>query len=228
MVEDKMVTEKLSAEKLSKQGFFQDRKSAAVRIWHWLTFILMVATITMVLLSETLFHKHDNVKMIQDMVHEKGGLVTVDQAKNVAHEYNDKLWMVHKYIGFALSFLLLSRIVIEIAGSKEEKLMTKINKAVKVPSGDGERNHYLAVEYSYLIFYLLFTFMALTGLVLAFEDVSWLDPLHRTAKNIHSVLQYFFYAYIFFHLAGTIRADMTKYSGIISRMINGKPGVGQV
>lgn len=217
----------MAAESISEHGFFQDRKSAAVRIWHWLTFLLMIATITMVLLSATLFHKRDNVKMIQDMVHEKGGMVTVDQAKNVAHEYNDKLWMVHKYLGFALSFLLLSRIGIEIAGSKEKKVMSRINNAIKLPSAGGERNHYLAVQYSYLIFYLLFTFMALTGLVLAFEDVSWLDSLHRTAKNIHSVLQYFFYAYIAFHLIGTIRADITNYSGIISRMINGKSGVGR-
>jgi Ni,Fe-hydrogenase I cytochrome b subunit len=64
--------------------------------------------------------------------------------------------------------------------------------------------------------------MASTGLILAFEDISWLDPVHKIANKIHSVVQYGLYAYMLIHIIGVIRADNTKYAGIVSRMINGK------
>jgi cytochrome b561 len=38
----------------------------------------------------------------------------------VAQEYSDKLWMLHKYIGFGLSILLLWRIGKEVAISKKK------------------------------------------------------------------------------------------------------------
>jgi Ni,Fe-hydrogenase I cytochrome b subunit len=64
--------------------------------------------------------------------------------------------------------------------------------------------------------------MAATGLVLAFEDVEWLRPVHNAAKQIHGVLQLGMYGFIIIDLTGVIRADITKYGGIVSRMINGK------
>ena len=67
----------------------------------------------------------------------------------------------------------------------------------------------------------MFIVMAITGLIQAFEDVKWLDPVHNLAKNIHSIVQYGLYAYMLTHIIGVIRADLTKYGGIISRMING-------
>jgi len=90
------------------------------------------------------------------------------------------------------------------------------------PKSGGEEKHYLFVQYGYLAFYLLFIVMALTGLVLAFEEVKWLDPIHKISNKIHSIVQYGLYAYIIIHIIGVIRADMTKYGGIVSRMINGK------
>jgi Ni,Fe-hydrogenase I cytochrome b subunit len=65
--------------------------------------------------------------------------------------------------------------------------------------------------------------MAATGLVLAFEDVELLTPVHNAAKQIHRVVQWGIYGFIIIHLTGVIRADLTKYGGIVSRMINGKP-----
>ena len=204
-----------------EQVFFQQVKPASIRIWHWLTFIFFVASVTMVLLSATLFKTKDNIRMVQDQVHEKGGSITADQAHNVAHEYNDKLWMVHTYLGYGLAILLLSRVVIEVAQSSEKSVNTRIKNALKFPA-EPEKTHYIAVQFSYLIFYGLFILMAITGLVLAFEDTEWLKPLHNSAKQVHNILQYFFYVYVIGHIAGTVSADIGKYGGIISRMINGK------
>jgi len=160
--------------------------------------------------------------MVQDLVKERGGTVTDDQARNVAHEYSDKLWMLHKYIGFGLSILMLWRIVTEIALSKEKRLATRIRKATSFPQQGGEKRHFLLVQYGYVLFYAMFILMALTGLVLAFEDWQWLDPVHKASSNIHSILQWGLYAYMLIHIFGVLRADLTKYGGIVSRMINGK------
>ena len=202
--------------------FFKATRPAAIRIWHWLAFLFFAASITTVILNSTLFKMRNNIDMVQEQVKDKGGSITPLQARAVAHEYSDKLWTVHKFIGFGLCLLLLFRVITEIVISKEKKLGSKISKAMRFPAGTSQKSHYLFAEFGYLFFYLIFILMALTGLVLAFEDVSWLDPIHKTAKNIHEFLQYAFYTYIVAHIAGVIRADLTQHSGIVSRMINGK------
>ena len=207
---------------MSSSSFFVAAKPLSVRLWHWLAVILMLGTITTVLLNYTLFKTRNNIAMVQEQVKSEGGSITEKQARSVAHEYSDKLWMVHKCIGFGLSFLLLCRIVAEITMSKEKKLRTRIQQAINIPIKSTESKHYLWVQYGYVVFYLMLMMMALTGLVLAFEDWQWLDVVHRPAKQIHGFLQYGFYAYAVLHIAGTIRADLTNYGGIVSRMINGK------
>ena len=160
--------------------------------------------------------------MVQEQVKEKGGSVTKDQAWKVAHEYSDKLWILHTWFGYGLCILLTWRILIEWRMSKEKKLKTRIASALGYPRSDSERKHYLFVQYSYSVFYLLFILMALTGLVMAFEDVEWLKSLHKTANSIHSFVQYGIYTFIILHIAGVLRADLGKYNGVVSRMIHGK------
>ncbi len=100
--------------------------------------------------------------------------------------------------------------------------MYRIKSASGIKVQSPEKSHYLFVNYSYLVFYLLFLVMALTGLVLAFEDFKWLDGIHKISKQIHSIVQYGLYAYMIMHIAGVVKADSTQYGGIVSRMINGK------
>jgi Ni/Fe-hydrogenase 1 B-type cytochrome subunit len=202
--------------------YFQTAKPVSIRLWHWLTFLFFTASITTVIFGSTLFKTANNISLVQQQVQEKGGNVTKDQARSVAHEFSDKLWMIHKYIGFGLSFLIFSRIVIEVRLSKEKKLSTKIRSALCYPAGTPEKKHFLFVQSSYAVFYILFITMATTGLVLAFEDVEWLKPAHNIAKETHTIVQWGLYTYFVIHIAGVIRADLTKYNGIVSRMINGK------
>jgi len=204
-----------------KTEFFKDPKPASIRLWHWLAFLFFLASITTVIFGSTLFKTKSNIQMVQEQVQEKGGSVTEKQAWAVAHEYSDKLWTLHKFIGYGLSFLLLCRIIAEVSISKEKKLATRIRAALSYPAETIDRKHNLLVQYGYVIFYTMFIIMSVTGLTLAFEDVKWLDPVHQLAKNIHSIVQYGLYAYMVTHIIGVIRADLTKYGGIVSRMING-------
>ena len=202
--------------------FFREAKPASIRIWHWLIFIFFTSTVITVVLGSTLFKTRNNIAMVQEQVQQKGGTITEKQAWSVAHEYSDKLWMLHKYIGYGLSLLLLWRIIIEVMLSKEKKISSRLRNAAQIPGSSPEKRHFLTVQYSYLIFYTLFIVMSMTGLVLAFEDVSWLKPVHEAAEETHKVVQYGLYTYMIFHIVGVIRSDLTKYNGIVSRMINGK------
>ncbi|TRZ78567.1 MAG: cytochrome b/b6 domain-containing protein [Chitinophagaceae bacterium] len=202
--------------------FNDHTKSVYLRIWHWLTFLFFLASISTVIFGSTLFKTKENIAMVQEQAMHKGGVLTNDQARAIAHEFSDKLWMLHKYIGFGLSILMLLRIIIEVAASKQDTVMGRIKAAASIPIKDAEQKHYINVNKSYLLFYMLFIAMSLTGLVLAFEDVKFLDPIHKISKQIHSYVQYGMYAYMVLHIVGVVLADTDKYPGIVSRMINGK------
>ncbi len=209
----------------SPPSLFKTSYSLAIRVWHWFTFITISATIIVVLLASTVFTIKGNVSMVQEQIQQKGGVVSPEQARAVAHEYSDKLWMLHKYIGYGLCFLLLSRIVIEMSYSKEKKLSGKIKRALTLQGQSleqkSDRKHYLLVKWGYVIFYLLFLIMALTGLGLAFEDIPLFRSNHKLITSIHTFVQYLIYFYILSHIAGVIRADLSDNKGIVSAMING-------
>lgn len=206
------------------ESLFRTTYSLAIRIWHWLTFLTFTASIVMVLLASTLFTTKGNIPMVQEVVQSKGELVSPAAARAVSHEFSDKLWMAHKYIGFGLCFLLLWRIVIEFTYSNEKKLGTKIRRALAFHTQTArqryDRKHYMLVKWGYVIFYFLFLVMAITGLGLAFEDVPLFRSAHGALADVHKIVQFLLYVYIMFHIAGVVRADVTDNKGIVSRMIN--------
>jgi Ni/Fe-hydrogenase 1 B-type cytochrome subunit len=205
---------------------FNDFHSLAIRIWHWTFFVILTASLVCVLFGSTAFKTTDNIALVQDQLKQKGAIVTKDQARAVAHEYSDKLWNLHKYFGYVLCGLLLSRIIIEIAQPSEENFKVKIKKTLGfkpvIQEEISEKRHYLQVKTVYLIFYLLILTMALTGLGLAFEDAPILKDIQKPIKNVHGFVQYFIYGFILLHLIGVISADLGKYNGLISGMVHGK------
>jgi Ni/Fe-hydrogenase 1 B-type cytochrome subunit len=205
--------------------FKNQKNSAAIRIWHWMTFLGFTASLVTVLLGSTLFKTRRNISTVMEQVALKGGSVTQDQARSVAHAFSDKLWNTHKIIGFVLCFLLLSRVLIETRQRPGEKISERIRSALNFHPVNKEdirnRNYYVLVKRGYLVFYILFLTMALTGLVMAFEDFEFLKPLQKTASSLHSFVQYGIYSYILFHIIGVVRADLDKHKGIVSGMIHG-------
>ena len=207
-------------------SIFIQSHSAALRIWHWLTFLFITTSIVTVLLNSTMFSQRDNVKLVQEQLEKKGVTVTDEQAFAVSHEYEEKMWDVHKLVGYGLAFLLLARIVIEFTQPEEEKLRNRLKRAkelrAKNDANKAEYNHYLKVKLSYTIFFLILFCMALTGLGMAFgRDLGFSREIHGSLKNIHAILQYFMYAFIVLHLAGVIIAENGKIKGLVSGMING-------
>src|SRR5882762_6662282 len=157
---------------------FKERHSLAVRIWHWVFFLAIAASLVTVLLNATVFKAGNNIVMVQQQLQEKGVTVNLGQARAVAHEFSDKLWNIHKIIGYVLGGLLLIRILMEFIQPRDEKLRIRLRRALNfiphTPKEKSERRHYLQVKWGYLVFYFLILVMALTGLGLAFEDAPFL------------------------------------------------------
>ena len=136
------------------------------------------------------------------------------------------MWDLHKLLGFALAFLLISRFLIEIVQPGDEKLGVRIKNAVILNrTNDGNKrsiSHYLIVKRGYLVFYTLLLIMVFTGLGLAFgHDLTFLKQYHKLIKTVHSFCQYLMYGFVFLHLTGVIIAETGKDKGIVSGMISG-------
>jgi len=214
-------------------SYFIQEHSAVIRIWHWLTFIIISGLMITVLLTSTLLNQRDNIKMVQNQLKEKGLVVTEDQAFAITREYEDKSWGIHKLLGYGLVVLVLLRIVIEIVQPGEEKSAKRIQNTMKLLRLNNEARkeyqHYLRVKFGYLLFYFLVLLMAVTGLGLAFgREFGFSRELHGIIKDIHSIGQYFIYGFVLIHLFGVIISDITNNKGLVSGMINGNKGMKKV
>jgi cytochrome b561 len=210
----------------SGQSYFIQKHSAMIRIWHWLTFLIISGSIITVLINSTMTNQRKNIPMVQEQLKSKNIVVTEDQAFAVTREYEDKFWGIHKLLGYALAILLISRVIIELTQPGDEKINKRIKNALglyRKKEGDWkEYRHYLRVKYSYLLFYILLFCMAVTGLCMAFgRDLGIPREIGRTIHEIHSFGQYFMYAFVIIHLGGVLIADITNNKGLVSGMING-------
>jgi Ni,Fe-hydrogenase I cytochrome b subunit len=209
-------------------SLFLQKNSGAIRIWHWLTFIVVTSLIITVLMASTSLNPRKNVPVVQEILKSKGINADNQQAFAVAHMYDDKMWDLHKILGFALAFLFLARVFIEYAQAEEEKNTARIKKALyslfqsKNEPEKQELRHYLIVKYSYLLFYGMLMLMVCTGLTIAFGSEMGLSrQASHSIKEIHAFIQYFIYAFVIFHLVGVMLIELGKAKGIISGMING-------
>jgi cytochrome b561 len=215
-----------AAKSVGGSNYFIQKHSAVIRIWHWLTFLIISGSMITVLINSTLTNQRKNIPMVQEQLKSRDIVVTEDQAFAVTREYEDKFWGVHKLFGYSLAFLLISRLIIELSVPGDEKMRSRIKNAlglVRKKEGEWkEYRHYLRVKYTYLLFYLLLFYMALTGLELAFgRELGFPREFHETIKEIHSFGQYLMYAFVIVHLFGVIIADITNKKGLVSGMING-------
>lgn len=205
---------------------FNGMHSVAIRIWHWASFVVISGSIITVLLASTLFRTRNNIALVHDELSARGIAASEDQARAVAHAFNDRLWDLHKWIGFALCGLVVARVLIEIAQSPEEKLSVQLKTALRVKPADQrgklEQQHYIQVKRIYLVFYAALILMACTGLGLAFENVTFFRTYRAEIKQVHALLQWVIYGFVMMHIAGVILADLGKYRGLVSGMIHGK------
>ena len=211
---------------MNESSLFLQKHSAILRIWHWITFMTLTASMITVLFASTLLQPRTNIKLVQEQLQRKGITVTDEQAFAVSHGFEDTMWDLHKLLGYGLAFLLVSRMIIEVVQPGDEKIRVRIRKVLKLQlqnSGNKLINrHYLIVKRGYIGFYILLLTMALTGLGLAFgHDLAFLEHNHRLIKKVHSLCQYLMYGFVLLHICGVIIAETRRDKGIASGMISG-------
>lgn len=217
---------KNSIESVTESSHFIQKHSALIRIWHWLTFIILSAVMITVLLNSTIMNQRKNAVMVQDLLKEKGVSVTSDQAFAVSREFEDIMWNLHKQLGYGLVFLFIARIMIEFVVPGEERVYSRVRYAMGLYKQNerkkSEYRHYIFVKRGYLLFYLLLFIMIITGLGLALgREVSFLGKAHRTIKEVHGICQMFIYVFVLLHLFGVIINENSNAKAIVSGMING-------
>ncbi|WP_179415756.1 cytochrome b/b6 domain-containing protein [Mucilaginibacter sp. E4BP6] len=201
------------------------KHSSSIRLWHWLNAIVITGSLLTVLLNSTLLKTKKNAVSIKANLASSGVTVTDGQARSVAHELSDKVWMLHTYFGYTLAALLLFRLLLEFFQQVDQKFIRKLKSAYhQYQTTKKQRElakHEFWVKTIYAIFYLMLITMAITGLCLAFEDdVPLLKSIHAF-RQIHAFTMYLILAFIVIHIAGVFLAERKDSQGIVSDMING-------
>jgi Ni/Fe-hydrogenase 1 B-type cytochrome subunit len=198
--------------------------SSPLRLWHWLSAIVITGSLLTVLANSTITNGRKNAEIIKTELLNKKVAVNSDQAGSAAHEIGDKVWALHTYFGYLLAALLLFRLIAEIFQPADQRLIRKIKSAYHYHGSKQKRElarHEFVVKTLYVVFYLLLIIMAITGLCLAFEDdVALLKKIHAI-REIHGFCMYLILAFIVVHLAGVFLAERKDSPGLVSDMING-------
>ena len=210
---------------LTNNSLHLKKYSAPLRLWHWLSAIVISGSLLTVLANSTITNGRSNSGIIQKSLSEKNISVSSDQARGAAHEISDKVWALHTYFGYTLAALFVFRLILELFQRADQKLIRNIKAAYKqhmVLRKDREiARHKLVVKSLYFTFYTLLMIMAITGMCLAFEDdIEALKKIHAI-REIHGFCMYLIIAFIVVHLAGVFLAERKDNKGIVSDMING-------
>ncbi|MBS1520770.1 MAG: cytochrome b/b6 domain-containing protein [Bacteroidetes bacterium] len=196
--------------------------SSGLRLWHWLSAIVISGSLLTVLANSTITNGHTNAGVIQKSLAEKNLSVSQDQARSAAHEIGDRVWELHTYFGYTLIALFIFRLILELSHRADQKLIRKLKFAYAQLKREhtGQARHDVVVKSLYITFYVLLGIMGITGLCMAFEDDVPALKIHAL-REIHSVGMYFVLAFIIVHLAGVFLAERKDNKGIVSDMING-------
>ncbi|MBI2730271.1 MAG: cytochrome b/b6 domain-containing protein [Sphingobacteriales bacterium] len=210
-----------------QQALFHERYSWSLRIWHWLTFIIVAALIATVLVSDTFLDGQHTRFIVSTATERKGAVLTPDQTKEVVITLRQTIWKWHTYLGYVLGGLFAFRLLLEFFQTKEERFVRKFKKgfaASKQAADKKEGKHYFIVKIIYALFYILLTTIVITGLLMAFydDDPAMSKETFHDIKEIHEKCYYILLVFLLIHLGGVIKAEFGKDKNIISRMVHGR------
>jgi Ni/Fe-hydrogenase 1 B-type cytochrome subunit len=202
------------------------KHSRSVRLWHWLNLIIICGSLLTVALNSTIFDVKSNTTYVQTQLQQTGATVTAQQAKNVAHGMEDKIWDLHVYFGYALAAIFLFRLIAEFFQPKGQHFFSRLKTAyqdyIKKSKKSNSALHELTVKSLYFIFYALLAIMVLTGLSMAFDqELGISKATSHSIKSFHGFCMYLILAFIAVHIIGVLLAERKESKGIVSDMING-------
>ncbi|MDB5061087.1 MAG: Ni,Fe-hydrogenase cytochrome b subunit [Mucilaginibacter sp.] len=200
--------------------------SSSLRLWHWMNTIVISGSLITVLINSTITDDHATSDLMKSELQKSGAIITTEQARSAAHALSDSVWGVHIYFGYALTALLLFRLLLEFFQITDQKFIRKFKNAYQqytiIKTNREIARHELAVKATYALFYAVLTVMVVTGLFLAFEDalVAY-KSIRNAVKEVHGFCMYLVIAFIIAHVAGVYLAERKEGKGLVSDMING-------
>jgi len=205
---------------------FRESHSAAIRFWHWTSFIVVGLQLMTIFVGKTFLNFRYTATTIQQTLEQKHIQISNDQSADIAFALRSRIWEWHTVIGYILCGLLAFRILIEFLQPREQQFFARMRRAFffyQHKEDQSANRHYLIVKSIYLVFYLMIFTMAGTGLWMASnldqQFVKGSDFIF--VKKIHENFMFLILLFIFIHLAGVISAERKKYKGVVSDMIHG-------
>ena len=196
---------------------------APLRIWHWANATLISLQLMTILFQKVIVKAKTAVPELQA----SGKEVSVPQARELAHIISDRIWAWHIYFGWALVALWVFRLGLQLTGPSELRFSARLMEILRryrlaPPAEKGKAGKILFAKTTYALFYLFITIMVATGLILIYEDVSWLKGIHHLAEETHNVTMFLIIGFIVLHVVGVVWTESKEDHGLISRMVGGE------
>ncbi len=182
------------------------------RLWHWIHAVVVLGLLGTVFLRKTFLSWRTNSELLTQKLSEIDLSVTEVQAKVLAKAIRAPMWEWHIILGYALAALLLWRVILFFTQSGKQNYQNLKEETL----------HKKMVKLSYLGFYAVLLFMAVSGLSIHFHET--LDISKELADNIKDIHELVFNAVLIFvplHIIGVIIAENRDEKGIISDMVHG-------
>jgi cytochrome b len=188
--------------------------------------IVISGSLITVLINSTITDDRATSDLMKSELQKSGANITAEQARDVAHALSDSVWGVHIYFGYALTALLLFRLILEFFQLTDQKFIRKLKQAYRqyntIKNNRKAVRNELTVKAIYALFYVVVIIMVATGLFLAFEDaLAAYKSIRHSVKEVHGFCMYLVLIFIIVHIAGVYLAERKDGKGLVSDMING-------
>lgn len=181
------------------------------RIWHWLNAIVVLGLLGTVFLRKTFLSYKANAEIIMAKLADLGNEIQLEDAKSIARSIRNVMWEWHLFLGYALAFLLLYRVVLFFIDKSQRDPFASLSL------------HKKGVKALYYILYATLFFMTITGFAIYLQQALGLgESTVKLLKESHEAVFIFIMIFVPLHVGGVVVADIKEEHGLISTMINGK------
>jgi len=182
------------------------------RLWHWIHAIVILGLLGTVFLRKTFLSWRSNSEILTNKLSGIDITVTADQAKMLAKSIRAPMWEWHILLGYALSALVIWRIVLFFTQSGKQNYQHLKE----------ENFHKKMVKLGYIAIYAVIAFMSVSGLVIHFyQELGLLKDTAHDIKEIHELVYNALLIFVPLHILGVFVAENQDEKGILSAMVNG-------
>lgn len=183
------------------------------RLWHWIHATVVLGLLGTVFLRKTFLSWRANSELLTQKLSEINLEVTADQAKVLAKAIRAPMWEWHIILGYALTALLLWRIILFFTHSGKQNYQNL----------KAENFHKKMVKIGYIGIYAILAFMSISGLLMHFyEELGLLKDTAHDIKEVHELVFNAILIFVPLHIIGVVIAENRDEKGIISDMVHGR------